>query len=441
MVIRRDSPVIQVRVGAPDGELKRIDDLLTDRSSGHVIGLTFEDDEKKIDKLTLLIDNFDLSHIDSSIWRKGNRVEATWGYVGLLAPIRSFTIQKVEGSLKLKVVCEADDVLLNREKKNRTWENVTFSDIARTLAREHNFGQGAVQFIQDTTEVQEQVTQARQTDYQFLKNIGQKIGFDFFIDFDGWHFHPRNLSQKPLRTFIYYTDPGMGDIISWNLSDASKAKPGKITLKGRDPIRKTPIEVVASNDTVTDRTTLAGVQEVTDPEGAQAAGATNSAQTATSAVFPTVARTQADADRKARGVWERTQLMGVELSAKCVGDPRVIAKTTYRFERIGPTMSGLYYCKSVKHSVGTSGFTIDMKLMSDGKSQVTNSAFDELPGQGGGVVPKATPNKQTANDASSTGRDDDKVTAIKAWDPLTGQNIILYKDSSGRVVGRTPASQ
>ena len=108
MVLRRDAPLIQVRVGSVGGDLVRVEEVIAESSTrhgGHIMSLAFEDDEKKADKLTLIVDNFSLDHIDSPIWRKGNRVEAQWGYPGFLSPLRSFTIQKVQGSIKLKVEC------------------------------------------------------------------------------------------------------------------------------------------------------------------------------------------------------------------------------------------------------------------------------------------------------------------------------------------------
>lgn len=437
MAIRRDNPIVLIKVGAPGGNDKQRVELnspATDaQGAQHFLSLQFTDEETKKDKLELVVDNFFLTQIDSPLWKKGNKIEARWGYVGLLTPLRTFTITKVTGSIKLKVEAEAEDIQLDREEKTRVFENQKVSDVARQLAEEAGFGQSAVQFIEDTEIVREQISQLGETDYVFLKRLALQQLWDFYIDFDGWHFHPRRTDQKPLRRFIYYADPGQGDIIGPpEFGDMAKAKPAKIVLRGRDPITKEDFEVVGDNTTAGGRTALGQVMENPGPDDAAAAGDANAKENATVQVYHTTAKTREEALRKAIALYRRVQLNAVPLELPVVGDPRMIAKSTVLVENIGPTTSGLYYVKRVVHAVSGSTFTLKLSLTSDGKAAFTSSAYDKLPGQGQGVRPKAKINKVDPADKPGTAASD-KLTPETVFNPLTGKDEIRYRDASGRL--------
>lgn len=439
MAIRRDNPIILVKVGAPGGnEKQRVDvqsPVTDEQNRQHFLSLMFTDEETKTDKLELVVDNFYLTQLDSPIWKKGNKLEARWGYVGLLTPPRTFTIKKVTGSIKLKVEAEAEDIQLDRDERTRVFENQKVSDVVRQVAEQAGFGQAGVQFIDDTEIVHEQISQLGETDYVFLKRLALRELWDFYIDFDGWHFHPRRTDQKPLRRFIYYADPGQGDIIGApNFGDMAKAKPAKVVLRGRNPLTKEDFEVVGDNTTAGGRTALGQVMENPGPDDAAEAGDANAKENATAQVYHTTAKTREEAQRKAIALYRRVQLNAVPLEFTAVGDPRMIAKSTVLVENIGATTSGLYYVKRVVHSL-TSTYTIKLKLTSDGKAAFTTSAFDKLPGQGQGVRPKAKVNKVDPTDKPGTAASD-KLTPEKVFNPLTGKDEIGYRDSSGRLLKR-----
>jgi phage protein D len=439
MPIRRDNPVIFIKVGAPGGNEKQrveVQSPATDTSGEqHFLSLTFTDEEKKTDKLELVVDNFFLTQIDSPIWKKGNKLEARWGYRGLLTPLRTFTIKKVTGSIKLKIEAEAEDIQLDRDEKTRVFENQKVSDVVRQLAKEAGFGQAAVQYIDDTTIVHEQISQVGETDYVFLKRLALKELWDFYIDFDGWHFHERRTEQKPLRRFIYYTDPGQGDIIGApSFGDLAKAKPAKVVLRGRDPITKENFEVVGDSTTAASGWTALGqVMENPGPDDAAQAGDENAKENATAQVYETTAKTREEALRKAIALYRRVQLNAVPLEFTAVGDPRMIAKSTVLVENIGPTTSGLYFVKQVVHSIGGATYTIKLKCTSDGKAAFTSSAFDKLPGQGKGVAPKAKVNTVEPGDKPGTAASD-KLTPEKVFNVITGKTEIRYRDGSGRLL-------
>lgn len=173
-------PIFFVRV-SPSG--KRPEPL---DQSARVRSLEYEDAEDKSDKLKLSVDNYDLSNFDAPIWRTGNHVEVAWGYPGNLSPVRQMKVQKVTGSLVLSVECLDEGVVMNKAARTRSFERTTYSDVVRKVAAEYGFS-GAHLHVEDTGEVVPQVTQARMTDAQLLRQLAKRYGFEFYVDFDGLH--------------------------------------------------------------------------------------------------------------------------------------------------------------------------------------------------------------------------------------------------------------
>ena len=231
----RDAPVFTVKV-QPEGKAAERLDL-----SDKVLSFAFEDQEKKADKLTITVDNFDLANFDDPTWAKGNVLEVSWGYAGQTAPARQMVIKSVKGFQVLTVVAHAKSVLMDRQVRSRVFDNVTRAQVVRRVAGEHGYS-GADLDVEDTNTVHAHISQARMTDAQFLRKLALRQGFEFYVDATGLHWHARRLGQKPKRTLIWYTDPGQGDVLSIDVENDVTAKPGEVVVKGRDPLAKKAIE-------------------------------------------------------------------------------------------------------------------------------------------------------------------------------------------------------
>ena len=114
-----------------------------------LIGFAFEDTEKKTDKVSLQLDNFDLSLFDREELAGGAVLEVAWGYPGNMSVPRRVVVKKLKGFSTLTLEGEATSILMNREAKTRSFENVTRSQVARQLAEEHGF-EGELLDIEDT---------------------------------------------------------------------------------------------------------------------------------------------------------------------------------------------------------------------------------------------------------------------------------------------------
>lgn len=405
MTVRpRTEPVFYVKVVPEGGGDERVD--LSER----VLSFTFEDSEKKADKLVLTVDNWDLANFDDPVWKKGNILEVSWGYSGEMAPARECVIQKVTGFQQLSVEAHAKSVLMNKLARCRTFENKKRSDVAREVAEENGYG-GQLQDIEDSGEVLPLITQARMTDAQFLRQLATREGFEFYVDFDGLHFHQRRLGQRPVRVFRWYTAPEVGEVIAINIENDVTAKPGAVRVRGRDPLTRRDIDERGSNATTT-RDSLAPVIEIVDPE----TGSTRlERRNVSEEVRPSAEASAGTARREADARYRRSQQTTVELTATVLGDPSVLAKTVVEFQGISQRLSGKYFVKEAKHKIDSSGYTVELKCLRDGTSEV------------GGAPSAGRPNRGSAADA-----DPNALRPVEVVDPETGATRIEYRDARGR---------
>ena len=403
-VRQRTEPVFFVTARPEGAAAERVD--LSER----VLSFVYEDSERKADKLVLSVDNWDLSNFDDAVWKKGNLLEVSWGYPGDMAPARQVVIQKVTGFQTLNVEGHATSVLMNKVARCRTFENVKRSDVVKRLAQENGYGP-SLQDVEDTQHVLPLVTQARMTDAQLLRRLADREGFEFYVDFDGLHFHQRRLGQRPVRALRWFTAPEVGEVLSIDIENDVTAKPGAVSVRGRDPLEKRDIAQRGSN-AETHRDSLAPVIELVDPEtGATRLERRNIAED----IHSSAEATDGCAKREADARYRRAQHLTVELSATVLGDPSLLAKSVVEFQGISQRLSGKYYIKEARHRIDGSGYTVDLRCLRDGHSEL------------GGPPSKGKPNRATA-----AGHDADALRPVEVVDPETGHTRIEYFDARGR---------
>jgi phage protein D len=247
------------------------------------------------------------------------------------------------------------------------------------------------------------------TDAQLIRRLAGREGFEFYVDFDGLHFHQRRLGQHPSRVLRWFTPPEVGEVLSIHIDNDVTAKPGAVNVRGRDPLQKKDIDERGSNAR-TARDSLAPVIEIVDPEtGATRLERRNIAEDIRSTAEPTAATAKREADARYR----QAQHVTVELSATVIGDPTLLAKTVVEIQGISQRLSGKYYLTEAKHKIDGSGFTIELKGLRDGHSEL------------GGP-----PSKGKANRGSTA--DPDTLRPVEVVDPETGQTHIEYRPTHGR---------
>jgi uncharacterized protein involved in type VI secretion and phage assembly len=138
---------------------------------------------------------------------------------------RECVVQKVKGFQILTIAALAMSALLNKHAKTRTFTSKSLSQIVAIIAEEYGFGESA-RFIDAYDDVIDFLPQSRMTDAAFLADQARRVGAEFYVDFDGLHFHERKLGQRPIKVYEFYTGEKRGEII-------------KIDVEGDDQ-RRTP---------------------------------------------------------------------------------------------------------------------------------------------------------------------------------------------------------
>lgn len=369
-----DRPLFRVKA-FPEGKDSSPIDL-----SDRVLSFEFEDHETKADKLSLKVNNWDLSQFDDPIWKKGTILEVTWGYPGRLAPIRRAIVQKIKGGRSLTIEAHGMAMFMHKIKRSRVFENMTLAEIARKIAGEYGaiIGGGASgtngDNIKVDTELDKKVphrVQASETDAHFLSRLAKRHGLQFYVDSQGVHFKERNLKQAPVRSYTWFNGDGVeAEFIDFEIENDVTARAGSITKRGFDPLAKKKIEHKANNES-TPRAGMMPVIEIIDaPTGALILQKRSAEEHVEHSPEPTSAGLKSHA----QGEFRQTQHTTVKLSFTCVGDPDVLAKRVVEFNGIGKRLSGRYYTKEVTHSLdGSGGYTIKGKAITDGHGGYGNN--------------------------------------------------------------------
>lgn len=382
-----------------------------------LLSFTYEDTASKADQVSLRLDNFDLALFEREELVGGAVLEVSWGYPGHMAPPRRVVLKKLKGFQTLTVEGLATSVLMNREARTRSWANKTRSEVVRLVAAEYGY-EGSSLDVEETREVFDVINQAAETDARFLRRLAAREEFEFAIDDSGLHWRSRNQGKAPTHVLTWYSDPGRGDILSLNVESDLVRRAGRVEVRGRDPLQRAPLESRASSATV-ERTTLGEVLEVVDPE----TGATSLQQrNATTSVHPTPASTAALAERESAARYRRAERDTVKLSLQVIGDPTLRSRSVVEVRGISSLLSGRYYVNEARHSISSSGYTVDLKLTSDGTG-ARRQASPQVQGQQQGGQPN--------RNAPATGG---AMTELEVVDPESGRTHLEYR-RDGRPLG------
>ena len=409
-ILDRSSPGVRITVltneKASSGEPVDLD--------GRIVGFTYEDCERKADKVSLQLDNYDLALFERPELMGGSVLEVSWGYPGNMAPPRRVVVKKLKGFTALGVEGHALSTLMNRVEKTRHWESKTRADVVHEIAKEHGY-EGPLADVDDTAELFDVVNQTAETDARFLRRLAAREEFEFYVDDGGLHFHQRRLKNAPTHILTWFSDPGRGDVLSISIESDLMRRAGEVTVKGRNPMTRTTIES-SSSSANTARATLGDTVEVVDPEtGSTSLGTRN----ATASIHPTAASNANQAARESAARFRAAERSAVKLSMQVIGDPTLRAKSIVELRGISSRFSGKYYVTDVKHVISGSGYSCELKLTRDG--------LGRLPiGVG---LPQGGERNQTKP------RTDGGLTQVEAVDPESGQTHLEYRQD-GRALGR-----
>lgn len=112
-----------------------------------------------------------------------------------------------DGSPSLTITCLDSSHLMNRVKKDRSWDNVTRADVVRKIAAEYGYYPEIEPNY--TFAVQDTISQSNQTDIEFLENLATQEREPFMCKLIGTHivYKKKGLLQTPVTDLGYKTYP------------------------------------------------------------------------------------------------------------------------------------------------------------------------------------------------------------------------------------------
>ncbi len=370
---------------------------------GRILSFTFEDSATKADKISIQLDNTDLSLFERSELLGGALLEVSWGYPGNMAPPRRVVVRSIKGFTSLTLEGQALSVLMATRVRTRRWEQMTLSQVAREVARENGY-EGPFQDIDETDDLHETINQTAETDAHLLQRLARKAHSQFYVDDAGFHFHGRRQYQAPTRVYTWYSNQDDGEILSLSVESKLLNRVGQVTVKARDPLSKRTLTATATSQN-TPRVTLGETVDVVDPESGETS---IQVRNATETVHSSAASTQANVQQEAAGRFVGAERETLRLSMQVIGDPTLRARSIVEVRGISSLLSGKYYMKKVKHALGSSGYVCDLELTRDGMGRSTR------PKQGG-ERNTSVPRKESA------------PTQVETIDPESGQTNIEYR--------------
>lgn len=348
-----------------------------------ITSFTFTDHEEELDVLEISITNRNLQFIDDPLFQEGNEIITRFGYIDELSPRKKTVIKEIDYDFpensdpSIRIKAYDKGYKLTGKVNQKVWQKsppgILYSEIAQEIAKKN----GLKPIIRPTMGRHLRVVQGNQSDAQFLKELALKSrdkdqksssGYVFFVQDDELHFHPREIDKAPQISLEYFTSP-KGLLCSFQASTHTQAAKGAgVETKsiGVDPRSKKVQEVKANNATTPDRPVLGkqtylvngntGESKFTTQETGKVVPVFDTAETLHEKPKNLPIKNIADNEFK------EAELNQIEATAVTVGLPTLKAKRNVEIKGVGTKLSGIWYCQSVRHTIGMSGYICELRL-------------------------------------------------------------------------------
>lgn len=223
---------------------------------------------------------------------------------------------------------------LAKRPKTRSFQQQTDADIAANVIGDYGFERD----IDPTFEIYDYVLQSNQTDYAFLRERANRIGFDFWISDRKFFFKPKPASATSAPVLRWGEN-----LHKFKVRFSSAERCDEVVIRGWDPVAK---RAVIGRAMEGDPGTSIPVAK----EFADAARTAFGSVSRTSGRYPVA--TQREADNVAKSLLLKCSGDEVIARGEAEGDPRISAGATLAIESMGQKLSGTYRTTSVEHVYG-----------------------------------------------------------------------------------------
>jgi phage protein D len=269
---------------------------------------------------------------------------------GDIQVVRGHFPRKSAATLRLQGYTKA--FALNRDRKTRSFKtNKSYTDIANLIAGEHGLGAD----IDDTCTKHEYIFQRNQTDFEFLLELAEKVGFEVYVRHQEaggdpiLHFKKAQCADGSKRIL-----KKGATLLSFNPRTYSALLPTAVQVLGWDPLKN--------------QQTVYGDAKGKGDAGPAMKGETYGVEVsqkigdAIDCVTHWPVRTEADAKAIAKARFEKRSLAFVEAVAVCAGMPDLRPGLVVEIQGCGDIFNGDYYVARVIHDFLPTGFTTRLFL-------------------------------------------------------------------------------
>jgi phage protein D len=336
------------------------------------------------DRLTFTLDNADgLVLADPLLMRKGTLIRLRFGYPGLDRDAGDFVLKKRKPSgMNMTFEChEAKRSQISRKPNTRQWSDVSRSDVVRQILQRVGFSGSLLDVDNSELTSLPIITQMREGDYQFIERLADEEMKEFWIDADGAHWKEPARNKKPRRKIKYpkgliVVGAVIGDP---RIEDFSANAPGRITLRGINPLTGEEFEVRASDSDVPDEIVkgLVKLNETEDLMTPEDGDEEASGNDGFEIVDYTGARSKEEAKLEADTLYKEYRYGALKMKVPIVMDPHLKPRRTIEVLGLGSAVDGKWYVKEVNHTISPGQFaTSEVELNKDGLNKKRKARSD-----------------------------------------------------------------
>jgi phage protein D len=237
---------------------------------------------------------------------------------------------------------------LHRGRRTETYKNVSDSDVAKTVANRAGLSIGQVDPSSGTYEL---VSQANQSDWNFLKSRAREIGYEMGMEDGKFYFRkPIEASGAPEEgDYQSHGDPLQlvfgDDLIEFRPRVTSAEQVSSVKVRGWDPDQKQAVIGSAQAGTVASE----GL-----PDDASGLAGKFGGPTFTAVNRPLAQ--QSEVDTAAASIGEAIGSAYAEADGVAQGNPKLKAGSTVSFGVVGDPFAGKYTLTSGRHVFGENGY-------------------------------------------------------------------------------------
>lgn len=356
--------------------------------------VTFDEDVEKDNQLSFSIHTDSDDILEDELLQKGTELKFRFGYeAGEESEVRIVEIADLDptipNNLHVNMEVRAYDKgqFIKRNTSRKIWERKTASQIATEIAKSYRMKTN----IESTSFRYEQLPQGNRSDFGLLTYLAKKEkDYTFYIQDNTLYFLPENLKSKSQITFEF--DNPDSPVVRFKPKNRTTKNTGAETATEVSTVNpKTGEGISHSVNVETAKDTHLNDHAVAfNTDGVRKTSASEK-KSRTGQRVMTPEKNPERAKIETENAHKKAQRKAIEGTLYLVGFPLVRAGMIVTLANL-KVYAGNWYVKSVKHIIGTSGFTTVVELVSNAlKKSTTKSGGEKVSGSKNKTVGASSP--------------------------------------------------